>query len=74
MLDVGGLSGIHGLFDALCLIQQLRAAFAPELRAIVIKSTCVRAAAQQLRAVRGSLLDSSAARQAKASAINPPPD
>ena len=52
MLDVGGLSGANGFLDAISLLRQLCATMGPALRAIVIKSTCVRAVAMQLRPVR----------------------
>ena len=52
LLDVGGLSGASGFLDALALLKQLSATLAPTLKAIVIKSTCVRAAAMQLRPAR----------------------
>ena len=52
LLDVGGLSGASGFLDALALLRQLSVTLAPTLKAIVIKSTCVRAAAMQLRPAR----------------------
>ena len=42
LIDVGGLSSDSGLMEALSLIRQLSHAFRPRLRAIVIKSACVR--------------------------------
>jgi protein-L-isoaspartate O-methyltransferase len=42
LIDVGGLSSDSGLMEALALIRQLSHAFRPRLRAIVIKSACVR--------------------------------
>jgi hypothetical protein len=41
-LDIGGLSGCDGTYDALSLIRQLTAVYAPTLRFIVIKSKCMR--------------------------------
>ena len=52
MLDVGGLSGANGCLDAISLLKLLSAALGPALRTIVIKSTCVRAAAMTLRPAR----------------------
>ena len=71
MLDVGGLSGANGLLDALALMRQLAATFAPALRCVVIKSTCVRAAAMQLRPVR-ELVGRPTGEAGRATAAPPP--
>ncbi|KAG8470781.1 hypothetical protein KFE25_009202 [Diacronema lutheri] len=42
LVDVGGLSSHHGLLDAIALLRQLRAAYAPHVRVIIAKSKCVR--------------------------------
>ena len=42
LIDVGGLSSDSGLMESLALIRQLSHAFRPRLRAIIIKSACVR--------------------------------
>lgn len=41
-VDVSGLSGRAALLDALALVQQLRRCLKPSLRAVVIKSRCLR--------------------------------
>ncbi len=41
-VDVSGLSGRAALLDALALVQQLRRSLKPSLRAVVIKSRCLR--------------------------------
>ena len=48
LVDVGGLSGDNGLLEALALVRQLAAVFRPTLKAIVIKSACVRTFAASL--------------------------
>jgi hypothetical protein len=48
-VDVGGLSGASGVLDALALLRQLAARYRPSLKAIVIKSSCVRSLATSLR-------------------------
>jgi SAM-dependent methyltransferase len=48
LLDVGGVSSAHAELDAVALISQLRSAL-PLLRAVVVKSHCVRSLAIQLR-------------------------
>ena len=42
LIDVGGLSSDSGLMESLGLVRQLSHVFRPRLRAIVIKSACVR--------------------------------
>ena len=42
LVDVGGLSGDNGLYESLSLIRELSHMFRPRLKAIVIKSACVR--------------------------------
>ena len=49
MVDVGGLSGAHGELDALALVRALAASFGPNLKAMVIKSHCLRTLALTLR-------------------------
>lgn len=49
LIDVGGLSGASGTLDALSLIKIVCAAFQPQLRVVVIKSSCARALATSLR-------------------------
>lgn len=49
LVDVGGLSGAHGELDTLALIRALCAAFSPTLKAIVVKSHCLRTIALQFR-------------------------
>eukprot|EP00961_Rhodomonas_salina_P147131 1980101-Rhodomonas_salina.1 len=44
MVDVGGLSGHDGVLEAVALLRQLTSAM-PSVRAIVIKSACMRALA-----------------------------
>ena len=51
MIDVGGLSGANGTLDALALIRMLSACFQASLRAVVIKSACMRNLARALRHV-----------------------
>ena len=41
-IDIGGLSGADGIRDALALIRQMKNAFNPHLRYVVIKSRCMR--------------------------------
>mmetsp|Transcript_22495 Transcript_22495/g.54407 ORF Transcript_22495/g.54407 Transcript_22495/m.54407 type:complete len:379 (-) Transcript_22495:304-1440(-) len=41
-LDVGGISGADGLFEALGLVRQLTCAYKSSLRCIVVKSRCLR--------------------------------
>ena len=48
LVDVGGLSGAHGELDTLALIRTLGSAFSPTLKAIVVKSLCLRTLALQL--------------------------
>ena len=52
LVDVGGLSGANGTLDALALIRMLCAVFHASLRALVIKSSCMRTLARQLRQLR----------------------
>ena len=52
LLDVGGLSGSSGTLDALALIRVLCALFHSSLRVLVIKSSCMRTLAMQLRPTR----------------------
>jgi len=40
-IDVGGISGTDGLFEALALLRLLEAAFRPTLRYLVFKSRCL---------------------------------
>ena len=40
-IDVGGISGTDGLFEALALLRLLEAAFKPTLRYLVFKSRCL---------------------------------
>jgi len=47
-VDVGGLSGVDGLVEALALVRGLRASLGPELRAVVVKSTCLQRHARGL--------------------------
>lgn len=49
LVDVGGLSGSNGTLDALTLIRVLCAVFHDTLRALVIKSSCMRTLARQLK-------------------------
>ena len=50
MIDVGGLSGANGTLDALALVRTLCACFAGGgLKALVIKSSCLRNLARTLR-------------------------
>ena len=49
LIDVGGLSGASGTLDALALLRVLLSVFAPELRAVVIKSSCMRTLARALK-------------------------
>ena len=51
-VDVGGLSGASGALDALALLKQLCTLFPSSLRAIVIKSSCLRALAHSLRSAK----------------------
>ena len=41
-VDVGGLSGDNGLYESLSLLRELTHMFRPRLKAIIIKSACVR--------------------------------
>ena len=41
-VDVGGLSGDNGLYENLSLLRELTHMFRPRLKAIIIKSACVR--------------------------------
>ena len=41
-VDISGLSGRAAVLDALALVQGLRRALRPTLRAVVIKSRCLR--------------------------------
>eukprot|EP00965_Chrysotila_dentata_P217774 6190214-Pleurochrysis_carterae.AAC.1 len=50
-VDVGGVSGAHGELDAVALLQLLSRAFGDSLRAVVVKSHCLRTASFALRAV-----------------------
>ena len=52
LVDVGGLSGANGTLDALTLIRVLCAVFHRTLRALVIKSSCMRTLARQLKNAR----------------------
>ena len=52
LLDVGGLSGSSGTLDALALMRVLCALFHSSLRVLVIKSSCMRTLAMQLRPTR----------------------
>ena len=52
LVDVGGLSGANGTLDAVALIRMLCAVFHSSLRALVIKSSCMRTLARQLKTVR----------------------
>ena len=52
LVDVGGLSGANGTLDAVALIRMLCAVFHSSLRALVIKSSCLRTLARQLKTVR----------------------
>ena len=54
-VDIGGLSGTEGQFEAVALIRQLCRAFQPSLRAIVIKSRCMRDHSMQFVDARGWL-------------------
>jgi hypothetical protein len=49
LIDVGGLSGSTGALDALALVRMLCAVFQSSLRAVVLKSACMRTLAKQLR-------------------------
>ena len=49
LIDIGGLSGASGTLDALALIRQLCALFHGSLKAVIIKSSCMRSLARQLR-------------------------
>ena len=48
-VDVGGLSGASGALDALALLRQLASRYRSSLKAVVIKSSCVRSLATSLR-------------------------
>ena len=47
LLDVGGLSGAHGELDTLALVRALASTFSPTLKAVVVKSHCLRTIALQ---------------------------
>eukprot|EP00638_Chattonella_subsalsa_P007951 CAMPEP_0117745494 /NCGR_PEP_ID=MMETSP0947-20121206/7388_1 /TAXON_ID=44440 /ORGANISM="Chattonella subsalsa, Strain CCMP2191" /LENGTH=356 /DNA_ID=CAMNT_0005562645 /DNA_START=142 /DNA_END=1212 /DNA_ORIENTATION=- len=47
-VDVGGLSGQNGLLEALALVRQLKYAYNPSLRTVVIKSRCMKDHSDQL--------------------------
>ena len=48
LVDVGGLSGDNGLYESLGLLRELTHMFRPRLKAIIIKSACVRTFSQQM--------------------------
>ena len=52
LVDVGGLSGASGTLDALALMRTLCACFHTSLKAVVIKSSCMRTLAKTLRSSR----------------------
>jgi SAM-dependent methyltransferase len=49
LLDVGGLSGAHGELDTLALVRALTSTFSPTLKAVVVKSHCLRTIALQFQ-------------------------
>ena len=57
LLDVGGLSGAHGELDTLALIRALCSTFSPTLKAVVVKSHCLRTIALQFRSGYAVLRD-----------------
>ncbi len=48
LVDVGGLSGDNGLFESLGLLRELSHMFRPRLKALVIKSACIRSFASDI--------------------------
>ena len=65
LIDVGGLSGANGALDALALVRSLSAAFQSSLRVVVIKSSCMKTLAMQLRSAYEVLPPRTATEEAK---------